>query len=115
PGFLEGILQKGQHALVLARLVEDALHQARWIECESNSFHRLDDRALQLGTWHRTEEDLSRRQKRSDLLMANQWIGEVGPHGCDDCNGCGSRCIQQQVDEPVDIDCVSGGSLPVTA
>ena len=53
PGFLEGVLQERQHALVLARLVEDALHQARRIECKSDFLRRLDDGALQLGTRHR--------------------------------------------------------------
>src|SRR5262249_26453554 len=98
----------------LSRLIKDALHQARWIKCKSNLFRRLDDGTLQFGTWHRTKEDLPRRQQGTHFLMPNQRIVEVGPHGGDDCNRRRPRCIEQQVDETGNVSYVSAGSLFVT-
>src|SRR5262249_28096488 len=69
PGFLQGVLQKRQHALIFAGLIEDALHQFRRIECESDFFRWLDDGAFQLETKHLAEKDLPGRQKSFDFLM----------------------------------------------
>ena len=52
---------------------------------------------------------------RFDLLMANQWIVEIGAHGADHRNRRGLRGSQQQVDEAVDIGRVLSGARLVAA
>ena len=68
---LRAYCRSGQHALVLAGLIEDALHEAQRIEGKSDLSRRIDDGAFQLGTKHLAEKDLPGGQQRFDLLMAN--------------------------------------------
>ena len=114
PGLLQRVLQQGQHALVLARLVENALDQIRRIECESQATGRLRDRGFQLVARHRPEQDLPRRQERFYLRVTHERIVEVGADRADHRHRTSARRRQQEVDETTDVDGVLAGLLLVT-
>jgi hypothetical protein len=114
PGLLQRVLQQGQHALVLARLVENALDQIRRIECESQAAGRLRDRGLQLVARHRPEQDLPRRQERFYLRVTHERIVEVGADRADHRHRTSARGRQQEIDETTDVDGVLAGLLRVT-
>ncbi len=114
PGFLESVLQEREHALVLARLIEDALHQVGRIEYKSNFFCWLDNCLFQFRPQHFAKQQLTTRQYRFDLLMPNEGIIEVSAHGADHCNRRGSRCSQQQAYEAIDVSGVLCGAFPVS-
>ena len=96
PGHPQGVGQQRQRTGLAGDVAQDQLDQAG-LEAQSGEARRLDDRSLELGVAHRTQEDLVASDGPSELCVAGELAVHVSAYG--DHDGRAER--EQTIDERV--------------